>query len=111
MEKIYEKLKAMSEKNFLTLQWIVGILCGLICWVALRVSAFAEEGLVTYIMLGLFLIFIFGSRAIARKIERPLSKLSIGMAISLGVCIVIFALCVFVFSDRGLLEIIFDIPV
>ena len=111
MEKIYEKLKEMPEKQYITLQWVIGLLCGLICWVAIRVSGFADEQLVTYILIGLFLVIVLGSRNVARKIERPINKFSYGMAISLGVCIVIFALCAFVFSDRGLIEMIFNIPV
>ena len=111
MEKIYEKLKEMPEKQYTALQWIVGLLCGLLCWVAIRLSGFADEQLVTYILIGLFLVIVLGSRSIARKIERPINKFSFGMAISLGVCIVIFALCAFVFSDRGLIEMIFNIPV
>lgn len=111
MEKFYEKLKEMPEKQFITLQWILGLICGLICWVAIRVSGFADEQLVTYILIALFLAIVFGSRSVSRKIERPLNKFNLGWALGLGICIVIFALFAFVISDRGLIEILFNIPV
>ena len=111
MEKFYEKLKELSEEKFIKLQWILGILGGIVCWIALRVSGFADDQLISYLFIGVFLVVVLGTRAVARKIERPLTKFSFGMAIGIGVCLVIFALCVFVISDRGLIEMVFNIAV
>ena len=111
MEKIYEKLKEMSEEKFIKLQWIIGVICGIVCWVALRVSGFADDHLISYLFIAVFLVVVLGTISIPRKIERPLTKFSFGMAIGLGICIVILVLCVFVISDRGLIEMIFNIAV
>ena len=115
MEKFYEKLKEMSEDKFIKLQWIVGTLSGIVCWIALRASSFSGEQILSYLFIAVFLVVVLGTRSISRKIERPLTKFSFGMAIGLGVCIVIFAVCAFIISDpssrRGLIEMVFNIPV
>ena len=119
MEKIYEKLKQMPEEQFVKLQKFMGALAGVLCWVALRAGSFFEDNLIGYLMLGLCVVVILGSRMIGRKIERPIRKFELFLALSLGVCIAIFALVTFVLSPyvftdgekKGLIELIFNIPV
>ena len=119
MEKFYEKLKEMSEDKFITLQKLLGLAAGFVSWLALRAGGFAEQESMTFLFLIVLVALIFGVRAVARKIERPLNKFQVFMAIGLAICIVIFALFAFVLSthvfgyehSRGLLEIIFNIPV
>lgn len=119
MEKFYEKLKAMPEKKFLTMQKILGAIAGVICWLALRAGNFSEDQLISYLFLALFLAVILGVRTLSKKIERPLVKFQMFLAIGLGVALVIFALFTFVLSPyvfhlperMGLLELIFGISV
>ena len=119
MEKIYEKLKEMPEAKFISLQKILGLAAGILCWLSLRAGNFSEQDVVTFLFLAIFIAIIFGVRTVSRKIERPLNKFQTFMAIGLAVCLVIFALFTFVLSpyvfgyehNRGLIEIIFNIPV
>ena len=110
MENLYEKLRNMSEEHFNTLQIVVGLLAGVLCWFALRAGSLAEDQMISWVLIAVFLVVILGSRTLARKIERPIKKFSLCMAIGLGVCIAIFALCAFVLPIKsGLFELIFDI--
>lgn len=119
MEKIYDKLKAMPEEKYVRLQKILGVIAGVLSWLALRAGNFSEDNLIGYLFLGVCLVVILGSRAISRKIERPVNKFQICLAIGLGGCLVIFALFTFVLSpyvftdglQKGLIELIFNIPV
>lgn len=119
MEKIYDKLRQMPETKYVMFQRIVGLLSGILCWLALRVGNFSDDNLVAYLFLAVCVIIILGSRGISKKIERPVQQFQIFLAIGLGVCIAIFALFTFILSpyvftdgeQKGLIELIFNIAV
>ena len=119
MERFYEKLKEMPESKYNRLQKILGAVAGVLSWLALRAGNFSEDNLVGYLFLGVCLVVILGSRALSRKIERPVNKFQVSLAIGLGSCLLIFGLFTFILSpyvftdgvQMGLIELIFDIPV
>jgi len=119
MNNFYEKLKEMPEEKFLFLQKLLGFIAGVLCWLALRLGNLSEDKLLAYLFLAVFLAFTFGTRSVAKKIERELTKFQVFQAIGLGVGIVIFVLFCFVLSPHvfgatkgtGLIELIFNIPV
>ncbi len=110
MKNFYEKLKAMDPEKFIMLEWIVGVIAGIICWLALRAGSFLDDQLLQWAFVIVFAVIMLGSNKIAKETGLNLSKFRIAMAVGLGACIAVFAITYFCFGQKsGLIEMIFNI--
>ena len=104
MENFYEKIKNLHEeqpKKFLTILWIVGIISGLICWIALRFCGQNSGSFVSWLWIIFFAVIMLGSNKIAKETGINLHKFKIAFAVGLGISLAIFAILNFLVGIEG----------
>jgi cytochrome bd-type quinol oxidase subunit 2 len=90
-------MKELSEKTIKTLEITVGIVGGVGIWVLIYLSGQITDKLLQYGYLILFAILLIGGRALEKKTNRVFKAYRLALLISLGACLVVFALLTFVF--------------
>ena len=106
MEKFYEKIKTFSEnepKKLLIIQIIVGVISGMLCWLALRLGSngSGSNDFLRWIWIILFAVLMLGSGKIAKETGVSNSKFRLAVAGGIAICLIIFAITHFVFKIEG----------